>query len=242
MRVYGCVEMISPGRRDVLVERLYRGVDPFVFYVPNEEAVDFQGWNSGHDFLSESIAALRPSTVIEIGVWKGGSLMTMASAAKRLGIDSAFIAVDTWRGSSEHWLNEDCYPSLKVRGGISRLQETFMTNIMAKGLQSYVVPLPLDSVNAYQVCLKQGISPDLIHIDAGHDFESVSLDLKLWSSILADNGAIIMDDYLKDGCGKPVGFVEVAKATDEFIRNNQDRVYNFKAGLGKCIFSLRRLS
>ena len=81
----------------------------------------------------------------------------------------------------------------------------------------------------------------MIHIDAGHDFESVSLDLRLWSSILADNGAIIMDDYLKDGCEKPVGFVEVAKATDEFICSNQDRVYNFKARLGKCIFNLRRL-
>ena len=241
MVVCGGIEMIAPSRRDVLVSSLYRGVDPFAFFVANEEDVDFQGWNSGHDFLSESIAAVRPSTVIEIGVWKGGSLITMASAAKRLDIDSTFIAVDTWRGSSEHWLNEDCYPSLRVRGGISRLQETFMTNIVAKGLQSYIVPLPLDSVNAYHVCLKQGISPDLIHIDAGHDFESVSLDLRLWSSVLADNGAIIMDDYLKDGHGRPIGFVEVAKATDDFISSNQDRVCNFKARLGKCIFNLRRL-
>lgn len=71
----------------------------------------------------------------------------------------------------------------------------------------------------------------MIHIDAGYDFESVSLDLRMWSSILADNGAIIMDDYLKDGCGKPVGFVEVAKATDEFICNNHDRVYASRRGL-----------
>jgi predicted O-methyltransferase YrrM len=41
---------------------------------------------------------LRPS-IVEIGVWKGSSVITLASKMKELNLDGVVIAVDTWLGA-----------------------------------------------------------------------------------------------------------------------------------------------
>jgi cephalosporin hydroxylase len=50
---------------------------------------------------------LRPSIVVEIGVWKGSSVITLASKMKELNLDGVVIAVDTWLGAWDHWTNEE---------------------------------------------------------------------------------------------------------------------------------------
>ena len=45
---------------------------------------------------------MRPRIVVEVGVFKGVSVMFMGRRIRELGLDCAIIAIDTWLGSAEH--------------------------------------------------------------------------------------------------------------------------------------------
>jgi len=53
---------------------------------------------------------------------------------------------------------------------------------------------------------------DLIHLDAGHDYRSVTADLEAWWPLLRPGGILIGDDYNRDGA-RP----EVRQAFDDFF-------------------------
>ncbi|WAC47066.1 CmcI family methyltransferase [Asticcacaulis sp. SL142] len=161
----------------------------------NQDLVDLQGWASDNIYLTHAIEELKPRLVVEIGVWKGGSVITMARRMKELGIDGAVIAIDTWLGASEHWIDEEWHASLRLQGGYPSLYKTFAANIVSQGLQNYVIPLPLDSINAGEVLKRKGLVADIIHIDGGHDLKSVTGDLEMWWPMLRQGGLLIGDDY-----------------------------------------------
>lgn len=202
-----------PAYRYEIVQRLWRGCEPFSGAVTHER-VDHQGWASENILLKRAIDEKRPRLVAEVGVWKGGSVITFADRLRAYNLDSAVIAVDTWLGSSEHWLTPDWHDSLRVTGGYPTLYDTFAANVADKGLRDYVVPLPLDSLNAAKVFEHHGLRPEVMHIDGGHDYESVMADLRAWWPLVADGGVLIGDDYHPDGEVWP----EVAAAFHDFFK------------------------
>lgn len=216
--------------RERLVDIIWLGRDPFIGFEVAAHPADVQGWNSSHEYLSESIETLRPKIVVEVGVWKGGSVITMASKARSLGMDCVIIAVDTWLGSFEHWLTAEGVADLRLRHGYPQLYHTFASNIIRSGLEGMVVPLPLDSINALHFLAQKRVMPDLIHIDAGHDYRSASADLEGWWPLLAPGGMLIGDDYYVDGEMWP----DVRRAFDDFLGRNLH--HDFKHGGGKCMF------
>lgn len=217
-----------------LVNIIYKGVDPFVFFSPDRNLIDFQGWQSDHPYLAQAIDLIRPSMVLEVGVWKGMSVITMAEQLKAASLDSCVLAVDTFLGSVEHWCVNDNFHHLSIESARPRLLEIFMSNVVARGLSDYVVPLPLDSVNAGLVAKNYGLQVDLLHIDAGHDYRSVSADLEGWWPTLRAGGIMICDDY----CGNEESddfrgnWPEVKKAVDDFCRNHNSTIEKYS--LGKC--------
>lgn len=213
-----------------ILKTLWSGVDPFAGFTQQRFRPDLQGWNSHHEFLSEAALADDVTIVVEIGVWKGGSTIHMASTAKAAGHDIAVIAVDTWLGSWEHWENSEFFKGLLFQQGYPSLYYTFLTNVFEAGVQDTVVPLPIDSANAAFVINRKGISPDVIHIDGGHDYEAVMSDLKRWWPLLRPGGHIIADDYDADGVVWPT----VQKAVDDFLKETQHIA--FKAVPYKCRF------
>ena len=183
-----------------------------------DRPLDPQGWNSGHDYLTRAIAEVRPRFVVEVGVWKGGSVITMARALKNLEIDGVVIAVDTWRGSSEHWLagrgdfGIDNADDLGFDRGEARLYAKFVANIRVAELEDYVTPLPLDSINAAQVIKHMGYPIGVMHLDGGHDYDSVSTDLRLWWPLVQPGGILICDDYHAE----IDAWVDVRRAVNDF--------------------------
>lgn len=200
------------GLRRELIDALWRGFDPFAGFPEHLYEVDLQGWGESHPYLTDAVVELHPRILVEVGVWKGASVIKMASKLKELGIDGVIIAVDTWLGSYEHWLKPDWFADLACENGRPALQKKFMNNIVAKGLTEYVVPLPLDSLNAAQVLTHYKIEPDLLHLDGGHDHSSVMADLSAWWPLIRPGGMLIGDDYNTNG-----EWPEVRQAFDEYF-------------------------
>lgn len=122
----------------------------------------------------------RSQVIIEMGVWEGGSVITMANKLKELQIYGAIIAIDTWLRAWDHWIDSDLKEELCFQNGYPRLFNKFLANIIKAELTDYVVPFPLDSMNAYHVIKAQNIYADIIHIDGGHDYTAVQIDINFW--------------------------------------------------------------
>ena len=220
-------------KRAQILEKLFFGRDPLKDFPHTRFPADLQGWHSDHPYLSRAIAAVKPAVVVEIGVWKGASVVTMAREIQKLGLDCALIAIDTWLGSSEHYQWEKFIPDMNFEFGYPRLYHTFAANICREGLADVVVPLPLDSLNAFQLLKARNIRPDVLHIDAGHDYDSVMADLKAWWPVLNPGGVLIGDDYFKPVLGIGKGkWPDVRRAFDEFFAVHPHTV--FESGDGKC--------
>lgn len=211
--------------RDALADRIWHGRTPFAPESRVDAAPDLQGWNAGHPYLRRAIDDLRPGLVVEIGVWKGASAIAMAERMRETGLEGAVLAVDTFLGSSEHWLRDKWFDLLPFHGGMPALFHTFAANVAARQLEGFVLPLPLDSLNAAAVVAAQGLRADVLHIDAGHDFASVSADLKAWWPLLRPGGVLVGDDYFADGDRWP----EVREAFHAFFGSGPIENEN-----GKC--------
>ena len=208
----GLIEFDGVSPRARLIATLWQGREPFLNFTPSTPP-DLQGWSGSRDpWLEQAVLALRPRIIVEIGVWKGASTLFMAETMRSHGIPGVVVAVDTWLGSVEHWRNPDWFASLRITEGRSGLQQTFMANVVAADLQDYVLPLPLDSVNAAELLHAVRLQADLIHLDAGHDERSVGNDLQAWWEILRPGGQLIGDDYYPTGDLWP----GVRKAFDRF--------------------------
>jgi predicted O-methyltransferase YrrM len=203
--------MMNVVRQSVL-ERLWRGHDPFAQFPRQLFAQDASGWNSDHRYLAEAIARYRPGIVVEIGVWKGGSVLTMARAMREARCEGVIVAVDTWLGSAEHWLDARMAEDLSPLHGYPQLYWKFMNNVLAEGLQDFVLPLPLDSNSAQAVLGALSLRPAVIHLDSAHDYTSVFLDLQRWWALLQPGGMMITDDYDASRLVWP----DVARAVDDF--------------------------
>ena len=97
--------------RQNILDRLFFGRDPLKDFPAGRFPTDLQGWHSRHEYLTRAIAQTRPAIVVEVGVWKGASVVTMAKEIQRLKLDAVVIAIDTWLGSSEHYLWEKFTPT-----------------------------------------------------------------------------------------------------------------------------------
>lgn len=209
---------------------LWRGADPFHGLPSGLFQVDLQGWNSDHRYLSDSVERVRPAFIVEMGVWKGASTLFMASKLREHAIDGVVIAVDTWLGSSEHWIFPELGADLSYDRGYPRLWDKFSANVVACRLQGHVVPLPLDSGNAAVVVRQRFPLVDMIHLDGAHDYAAVAFDLARWWPILRPGGVFIGDDYYDDG-----HWPEVKRATDDFLARTPHMEFEHEAGKWRAV-------
>lgn len=138
---------------------------------------------------------------IEIGCWLGTSTRHIASLLPPGG---KVYAVDHWKGSPEHQPGQPYWiPQLSL------LYEQFLSNVIHAGLTDKIVPVKMDSLEASKQL--QGIVPDLIYIDAGHEMESVYADLKAWYPYVQGHGILCGDDW---------GWAGVEAAVKAFAREH----------------------
>jgi hypothetical protein len=181
-----------PELQRTIMQKLH-GQDVWERLSPVVVADEVQGWNGDHPSLRRLTQSAADAAVIDVGVWKGQSTITMARSMRDAGIDGCVIAVDTFLGSAEHW---DLTRNLFTRThGFPDIYGTFLANVHAAGVSGYVVPMPQTSANAAIVLRRLGILASVIHIDAAHEYEAVLKDAENYWAILAPGGYLIGDDY-----------------------------------------------
>jgi Methyltransferase domain len=174
--------------------RLY-GQDIWDGFQPSTPNPEVQGWNGNHPSLTRLASAASGGSMvaIDVGVWKGQSTITLASAMKRSDMEGCVIAVDTFLGSSEHWAGP--LRLFSRVNGIPDLYSTFLNNVYQAALIEYVVPMPQTSSAAASVLDRLGITASIVHIDAAHEYDDVMRDAAAYWKILRPGGYLIGDDY-----------------------------------------------
>jgi hypothetical protein len=175
-----------------LMQLLY-GRDIWQGFNPSRTTSVAEGWNGNHPSLKRLVSTAGTKTVIDVGVWKGQSTITMASAMKKARVDGCVIAVDTFLGSAEHW-SQDLNLFTRTQG-MPDIFQTFLSNVCKAGVQEYVIPMPQTSISAAMILQRLKVAAAVIHIDAAHEYEEVLRDAEEYWKILEPGGFLIGDDY-----------------------------------------------
>ncbi len=168
----------------------------------------YQGFESGgrdptlaatnRDVFTVLLNKLKPVLAVEVGSWKGATSIVLAQAMREARPDSCLVCVDTWLGSIEHFTNPpspawDLCPLLE--NGFPRLYEHWMTSILHAQVDEIVVPLPNTSTTAAKWFGRKGLRPNFVFIDAGHDEDDVTTDIRAWWPLLTPGGIMAGDDW-----------------------------------------------
>ena len=176
--------------------KIYKEYDPYLGLKIQPE--DKQGWGSDSQVFEDIINELQPKLIIEVGTWKGASAIHMAKLCLRNYTDFEIVCVDTFLGSVEHWTGQQNSLFQDAVNGRPAIYEKFLSNVVNNGLIKYITPLPVDSINGAEILHKLGVEADLIYIDAGHDYNSVRVDLVNYSKVLRTGGYMLGDDWFHE--------------------------------------------
>jgi hypothetical protein len=104
--------------------------------------------------------------VVELGAWLGLSTRWILDTFP----DVHLITVDTWLGAADLFAQEDC------RRRLPKLFEQFLSN--CRDYQDRLTPLRADTITGLQLVAAAGVRPDVVWIDAGHEFQAARADLE----------------------------------------------------------------
>lgn len=176
---------MNPILKDLLPD-VYAGF-PLADYKDNLE-----GWDGDNSIFSHLVDRFKPKLIVEVGTWKGQSAVTMAKACQSHGLDTAIICIDTWLGSEEHWLT---WPhELRLVNGYPTLYRQFIANVLLRGLQEMIVPLPTSSITGAALLKHFNIQADMIYIDANHDGDAVRADIEHYYPLVRPGGMLFGHD------------------------------------------------
>jgi predicted O-methyltransferase YrrM len=140
-----------------------------------------QGWYANAAPMEKLIQEKQPKIVVEVGSWLG---LSTRHIAKTIADDGVVYAIDHWLGSP----NEDNSPF-----DLANLYRQFLSNVIHQNLTHKIIPVRMSSLEASRTL---DVQPDLIYLDATHDFYSVYQDLCLWFPFVKGHGVLCGDDYL----------------------------------------------
>lgn len=136
-------------------------------------------WTEHADFAFWLVQALRPRTIVELGVHNGFSYFCFCQAVEAYGLDAKCYGVDTWKGD-EHagFYGEDVHEKVKA------INDECYTPFSQLLRMTFDEALPLFADG----------SVDLLHIDGRHRFEDVSHDFETWRPKMSDQGVVLFHD------------------------------------------------
>ena len=80
--------------------------------------------------------------------------------------------------------------------GYPQVYPHFLANVVREKLQKYVIPFPVPSRLAHDFIAElKGARPDLMHIDAAHEYDDATEDIRMWWALLRPGGVLLGDDF-----------------------------------------------
>lgn len=192
----------APDAGELRLLPLLHAESPYLNFPLAEYPEDLHGWGSQSPAFEELLARLQPSRIIEVGTWKGGSAIHMATVARRLGLAPEIVCVDTWLGAVEFWTDQkdpDRYLALRCRHGFPTVYYQFVANVIHHGCQDLITPFPQTATIAALWFRRYGIKAELIYIDGSHEEEDVYADLVSYWDLVRPGGVLLGDDWGWDG-------------------------------------------
>ena len=165
---------------------------------------DDHGWlQESNKYILKSLLDMNTKCVIELGSWLGKSTRFIADCAPC----ATIYAIDHWLGSPEHQGRPD------VKDKLPTLYETFLVNLWE--WKSQVKPLRMTTKQGLSLCYANNVDPDLIYVDAAHDYDGVMSDLTAVRSYFP-MAKVVGDDWLWTSEGEH----PVRNAVIEYCRKN----------------------
>jgi predicted O-methyltransferase YrrM len=150
------------------------------------------------NFILSFIKENKPKNCVEIGVWKGSSLFTIAEACKSYG--GVVTGIDPWSfielpndipfnpSLSNHIMNN----VIVKQETLDSVYENLQNIINSNDLNSLIKLVRNTSENAVNSFEDESIN--FLHIDGNHNQENVSKDIINYLPKVKRNGYILMDD------------------------------------------------
>lgn len=209
----------SPTISKLHQELLYKFYEesPYENFPYTDYDFDVQGWGSNEPIFERLISELSPQLIIELGSWKGASALHMVELLRQKNLICPVLCVDTWLGTIESAVsnpNPNCYVPIPRSYGFPTLYYQFLANVMYKGAENYIVPIPMHSTGAFKLFKHWQVLADLVYIDGSHEEEDVYADLSNYWQLLKSGGIVLLDDY------DPYSFPGVFIAVQRFARRN----------------------
>jgi predicted O-methyltransferase YrrM len=116
---------------------------------------------------------------VEVGVYKGKSILYLAEALKKQGKRVGLYGVDTFKGSEEH----------DIKGNELLLE--YLNNVYF--FRDNITTIMQPSVKAATQFADGSL--DFVFIDAAHDYANVCADIKAWKPKVKKGGMLAGHDY-----------------------------------------------
>ncbi|MBF0547056.1 MAG: class I SAM-dependent methyltransferase [Candidatus Riflebacteria bacterium] len=177
----------SPWNKDKLFRTVFDFIQGFSLV---DKYRCFELWK-----LIEQSAKLKNGSIIEIGVWRGGTGAIIAKQAKKCGIEDKVFLCDTFRGVVKAGVKDTAYKGGEHSDTSRKTVEEFIFNRM----------------NLENVEILEGIFPEQTgHHLEGLKFRFCHIDVDVYQSAkgimdwiwnrMVPGGIIVFDDYGFEGC------------------------------------------
>src|ERR1041385_565384 len=169
--------------RDISPASLNSFVSQASYWMPDLRTA--AAWAEHAPFGFWLVSALRPRTIVELGVHRGFSFFVFCQAVQRLHLATRCFAVDTWIGDQHAgFYGDEVYDEVCAH---NRRYDAFSRLIRSDFS---------DACGEFA-----GGSIDLLHIDGCHTYEAVRHDFENWLPKLSRHGVMLFHDTAEYGKG-----------------------------------------
>jgi predicted O-methyltransferase YrrM len=170
---------------------------------------EIPGWFAYTDLYNEMVESAKGGeTFVEVGAWFGKSTNHLATKIKESGKDIKFTSVDTWKGTDDEELHQNIVGAFNGDIFYEFIDNTVLSDNY--GTFDTIKDTSHNAANQFQ-----NGSIDFIMLDAGHSYDSLMEDVKVWYNKVKPGGIISGDDYTV--------FHGVTQAANEFFYEQFDK-------------------